>query len=66
MLAVLKPQAALADELEEELVDDAGGLQDTLRALAAKERTGDGAELRVDQLEKVVDRRGVACAPFVQ
>ena len=66
MFAVFKSQAALAQQLEEKLVDHTGGLEQVFRPLAAKERAGDLAQMRVDELKKVVDRGGLSFAPLAE
>ena len=66
VFAIFKAQAALLNQLEVEFVDDAGGLQKVFGPLAAKQRTGDLPELRVDQIEEVIERGRIATPPFVQ
>jgi len=66
MFAVFKAQAALANELEEELIDDAGGLEQMLRALAPEQDSGDLPQLRIDKLEEVIDGGGIARAPIAE
>ena len=66
MLAVFKAEAALADEFEKKLIDDAGGLEEVFWALAAEEGAGDIPELGVDKLEEVLDGRRVACIPIAE
>jgi hypothetical protein len=66
VFAVFEFEGALANEFEEELVDDGGGLEHALGALAAEEGAGDDAELGVDHFEQGFDRRGFAFTPLVQ
>jgi len=66
VLAIFKAKAALLDELEEELVDDAGGLEDVFFAFAAEERAGDLAEVRVGEFEEGRGHFGLAAAPLVE
>ena len=51
MLAVFKAQAPLPNQLQKELVDNAGGLKKILRAFAAEEGAGNFAQLRIDELK---------------
>ena len=66
VLAVFEFETALTDEFEEELVDDAGGLEDALGPLAAKEGAGDDAQLGINHVEQGFDGRRFSFTPLVQ
>jgi len=66
MLTVFKPEAALTDELQEELVDHAGGLKEVLRTLTPKKSTGNLPKLRIDELEEVLHGRRIASGPIAE
>ena len=66
VFAIFKPQAALTDELQEKLVYDAGWLQQVLRPLSAEQRAGDHPQLRINKLEEMLDRGGIARSPIAE
>jgi hypothetical protein len=66
MLPIFKPEAALPDELEKELVDDAGRLQKMPGPLATKQSACDPSQLRIDKLKEAVQRVGLAGCPFAE
>lgn len=66
MLPILEAEAALTDEFEEQLIYDAGGLQQVLRAFATKELAGDVPQTGIDEIEKMLDGPGLALAPFAE
>jgi len=66
VFAVFKAQAALANELEEQLVDHAGGLQQMLRPLTPEQDSRNLPQLRIDQLEEVIDSHGISRSPIAE
>ena len=54
VLAVGEVELALLHQFEEELVDDAGRLQQAAAPLPAEEQRCDGMEVRVDQSEELL------------
>jgi hypothetical protein len=66
VFAVLKPETALADEFEKQLIDDACRLKNVFRTLAAEERTGDLAQMGVHQFEEGFRGSGIPVIPLTQ
>ena len=66
MGAIFKSQTALANQPEEELVDDAGRLQEVFGALSTEKGTGDSPQLGIHQLEKMVDCCWFAITPLMK
>lgn len=66
MFAIFKAQAALPDQLEKQLIDDAGGLQDVFRPLSTEKRRRDLSQLGIDQVKKAVNGIGSSLAPLSQ
>src|SRR5271168_3255535 len=66
MFAVFKLEAALPNQLQEQLIYHARRLQHVLRALPTKESTGDLPQLRIDQLEKMFGRSRFPLAPLAE
>jgi hypothetical protein len=66
MLSVFKLQASLTNELQEEFVDDAGGLQKVLRPLTPEKSSGHYAQVWVNQFEQLLRSRGFPFTPLPQ
>ena len=66
VLAIFKVELALADKLEEELIDDAGGLEQVALGFALHEGAGDLTQLGVQQLEKMVGVELLTAAPLAE
>jgi hypothetical protein len=66
VFAIFKAEAALADEFEKELIDDAGGLEEVFWSLAAKEGARDISKLGINKLEEVLNGRRVARVPIAE
>jgi hypothetical protein len=62
--AVLPLHLALVDELEVRLVDEGGGLEGVVGALAPQVARGELMQFAVDEREQVLQRVAVAAAPF--
>ncbi len=66
MKAVLVLVGGLGGKLEEELIDEGGGLPGVARALAAEDTTSEFAQARVDDRSDAIESRGVASGPGVE
>jgi hypothetical protein len=66
MLAIFKSEAALPNQLEEQLIDDAGRLEKIFRAFTAKKCSRNLPQLRINKLEQVLDGRRISCGPIAE
>jgi len=66
MGAVFPIDAGLIDQLEVGLVDEGGGLECVIGALAAHVGTGDAAEFVVDERQKLIGSAGLAVLEFAE
>ena len=66
MFAIFKAQVTLPDQLEEQLIHDAGGLQDVFWPLAAEKCAGNLSQLGIHDVKKPIDGVGSSLAPLAQ